>query len=96
MRRAQNIFILKDINCITIIITLEGIEKIKSKKKQRKKKQSKDYFFHQNCKAPFLWRKVVPGNKDKPSQPRRAFIGEKSGPLFPSQELAVQALIVPP
>ena len=29
LRRAQNVFMPKNINCITIIITLEGIEKIK-------------------------------------------------------------------
>ena len=33
----------KNINCITIIITLEGTEKIKTKKKTTK--QSEEYFF---------------------------------------------------
>ena len=35
MRRAQNIFILKNINCLTVVITLEGIEKIKPEKKRQ-------------------------------------------------------------
>ena len=34
VRSAQNIFMPKNINCITIIITLEGIEKIKTEKKK--------------------------------------------------------------
>ena len=33
---------------ITIIITLEGIEKIKTEKKMTTK-QSEEYFFHQRC-----------------------------------------------
>ena len=32
LRRAQNVFMPKNINSITIIITLEGIEKIKTEK----------------------------------------------------------------
>ena len=35
LRRAQNIFMPKDIHCVTIIITLEGSEKIKNWKKWR-------------------------------------------------------------
>ena len=48
-RRAQNMFLPKNINCITIIIivTLEGIEKIKTGKKITTK-QSEEYFFHQS------------------------------------------------
>ena len=49
-------------DCITIIITLEGIEKIKTKK-QKTTKQSEEYFLHQHCKAPSIWRKVVPGKR---------------------------------
>ena len=44
LRRAKNIVMPKNIIFITIIITLEGIEKIKSKKKTTK--QSEKYFFH--------------------------------------------------
>ena len=47
LRRAQNIFMPKNINSITIIITLEGIEKRKTKKMTTK--QSEEYFFHQRC-----------------------------------------------
>ena len=36
LRRAQNIFMLQNINSITIIITLEGIEKIKTQKNDNK------------------------------------------------------------
>ena len=36
LRRAQNIFMLKNINSITINITLEGIEKIKTEKNDNK------------------------------------------------------------
>ena len=36
LRRAQNIFIPKNINSITIIIVLEGIEKIKTEKNDNK------------------------------------------------------------
>ena len=36
LRRAQNIFMPKNINSITIIITLEGIEKIKTEKNDNK------------------------------------------------------------
>ena len=35
LRRAQNIFMPKNINSITINITLEGIEKIKTEKKRQ-------------------------------------------------------------
>ena len=38
----------KNIKCITIIITLEGIAKIKTEKMTTK--QSEEYFFHQRCK----------------------------------------------
>ena len=34
LRRAQNIFMLKSINSITIIVTLEGTEKIKTEKQR--------------------------------------------------------------
>ena len=37
----------KNINSITINITLEGIEKIKTEKND--KKHSEEYFFHQRC-----------------------------------------------
>ena len=47
LRRAQNIFMPKNINSITIIITLEGIEKIKTEKMTTK--HSEEYFFHQRC-----------------------------------------------
>ena len=36
LRRAQNIFMLKNINSITINITLEGIEKIRTEKNDNK------------------------------------------------------------
>ena len=36
LRRAQNIFMPKNINSITIIITLEGTEKIKTEKNDNK------------------------------------------------------------
>ena len=36
LRRAQNIFMPKNINAITIIIFLEGIEKIKTEKNDKK------------------------------------------------------------
>ena len=36
LRRAQNIFMPKNINSITINITLEGIEKIKTEKNDNK------------------------------------------------------------
>jgi len=39
----------KNINCVTIIITLEGIEKIKPEKKMTAK-VSEEHFFHQHCK----------------------------------------------
>ena len=38
-RRAQNILMPKNINSVTIIITLEGIEKIKTEKKNDKWQQ---------------------------------------------------------
>ena len=47
LRRAQNIFMPKNINSITINITLEGIEKIKTEKMTTK--HSEEYFFHQRC-----------------------------------------------
>ena len=40
LRRAQNIFMPKNINYITIIITLEGIKKIKKKKQQQQQQQN--------------------------------------------------------
>ena len=43
LRRAQNIFMPKNINSITIIITLEGIERINTEKMTTKR--SKEYFF---------------------------------------------------
>ena len=46
-RRAQNIFMPKNINSTTIIITLEGIEKVNTEKMTTK--QSEEYFFHQRC-----------------------------------------------
>ena len=48
LRRAQKIFMPKNINSITIIITLEGIEKINTEKMTTKR--SEEYFFHQWCK----------------------------------------------
>ena len=39
---------LKNLNCITTIIIVEGIEKIKTEKKMTTKK-SEEYFFHQSC-----------------------------------------------
>ena len=47
LRRAQNIFMPANINSITIIITLEGTEKIKTEKMTTK--HSEEYFFHQRC-----------------------------------------------
>ena len=43
LRRAQNIFMPKNINSITIIITLEGIERINTEKMTTKR--SEEYFF---------------------------------------------------
>ena len=40
---------LKNINCITAVINLEGIEKIKTEKKKMTAKQSEEYFFLQRC-----------------------------------------------
>ena len=48
LRRAQNIFMSKNINSITIIITLEGIEIINTEKMTAKR--SEEYFFQQRCK----------------------------------------------
>ena len=48
LRRAQNIFMPKNINSITIIITLEDIERINTEKMTTKR--SEEYFFHQRCK----------------------------------------------
>ena len=42
------IFMPKNINSIAIIITLEGIERINTKKITTKR--SEEYFFHQRCK----------------------------------------------
>ena len=53
MRRAQNIFIRKNINChcVTIIITLAGIEKLQTDKNKKKTtKQSEEYFFKECSK----------------------------------------------
>ena len=47
LRRAQNIFMPKNINSITINITLEGIEKIKTEKNDNKTLWR--IFFHQRC-----------------------------------------------
>ena len=44
LRRAQNIFMPKNINSIIIIITLEGIERINTEKMATKR--SEEYFFH--------------------------------------------------
>ena len=49
LRRAQNIIMPNNINSNTIVITLEGIEKIKTEKKMTAK-QSQEYPFHQGCK----------------------------------------------
>ena len=46
LRRAQNIFMPKNINSVTINITLEGIEKIKTEKNADKTFFT---FFHQRC-----------------------------------------------
>ena len=49
LRRAQNIFMPKNIfNSTTIIITLKGIERITTEKITTK--QSEEYFLHQGCK----------------------------------------------
>ena len=48
LRRAQNIFMPKNINSITIIITLEGTERINTEK--MKTKWSEEYVFHQRCR----------------------------------------------
>ena len=47
LRRAQNIFMPKNINCITIIITLKGIEETKTEKMTTKQCE---YFLHHHCK----------------------------------------------
>ena len=48
LSRAQNIFMPKNINSITIIITLEGIEEIITEKMTTK--HSEEYFIPQRCK----------------------------------------------
>ena len=54
LRRVQNIFVLKNINCITIITTLEGNDKIRTEKKiikiKKTTKRYEEYFFHERCK----------------------------------------------
>ena len=54
LRRVGNIFMLKNINCITIITTLEGNEKIRTEKKiikiKKRTKRCEEYFFHERCK----------------------------------------------
>ena len=47
LRRAQNIFMPKNMNSITILITFEGIEEINTEKMTTKR--SEEYFFHQRC-----------------------------------------------
>ena len=47
LRRARNIFMPKNINSITIIITLEDIEEINTEKMTTK--HSEECFFHQRC-----------------------------------------------
>ena len=44
----QNIFIPKNINSITNIVSLDCIESVKSEK-QMTTKQCEEYFFHQRC-----------------------------------------------
>ena len=47
MRRAQNKFIRKNINCAIIIIILEGIEKLQpDNNKKKTTKQSEEYFYN--------------------------------------------------
>ena len=56
LRRAQNIFMPKNINSITIIIALEGIEKIKTEKIANKTTKSRFllvYFSGLKCNSPF-------------------------------------------
>ena len=48
LRRAQNIFVPANLNSVTIIITLEGIERINTEKMTTKR--SEEYFFNQRCK----------------------------------------------
>ena len=48
LRRAQNIFMPKNINSITIIITLEGTERINTENMTTKR--SEEYFFHRRFK----------------------------------------------
>ena len=43
----------KNINCITTIITLEGIEEIITEKMTTK--HSEEYFFHQCCEKTLKW-----------------------------------------
>ena len=41
----------QEINCSTIVMTLEGIEEMKTEKKKKKTtKQCEEYFSHQRCK----------------------------------------------
>ena len=47
LRRAQNIFMPKNINSVTINITLEGTEKIKTEKNDNKTLSR--IFFHRRC-----------------------------------------------
>ena len=49
LRRAQTIYLPKNRDCITMIITLGDTEKIKTGKKMTSK-ESEEYFFHQCCK----------------------------------------------
>ena len=48
LKRAQNIFMPKNINSVTIIITLEDTERINTEKMTTKR--SEECFFHQRCK----------------------------------------------
>jgi len=43
LRMVQNIFMPKNLNCITTVISLEGTEKLKAEKKKMIKKQSEEY-----------------------------------------------------
>jgi len=40
----------KNINYTTVSITVEGIEKIKTKNDDKKEKEFEKYFLHQRCK----------------------------------------------
>ena len=48
LKRAQNMFMPRNVNCITIIITLKSSKKIKKRKKMATKRLE-DHFFHQYC-----------------------------------------------